>query len=369
MVASGTFMVWRTVWMAVALLATARFAGALSGLDQTAVMLAAGLTATVYAALGGARTIIRTDALQGGVIVLAIGAALVFWLAGARGSSIPADAFRPVSPWDPGFFGFDPHRHMTFWSAVIGTAVILCTRYMADQAVVQRLLAARSVRAARHALWTNVAAVLVALCGLAALGVILAGIGDETTPPAARLALLARGLPEGCVGLLVAALLAATMSSVDSGINACLATYESDLAGRYGLPRVRSRRLAALAVGGAVTAAAVPIASIDASLFVLANRVLGGIGAPILACLLLAAALPAGLLASRWVAVGAAVGVAASAWLCATVGGLSVHLYPTIAFVVTVGTGTTGAWVAAVTRTRGRPARTGTPPLGYRSSR
>lgn len=50
-----------------------------------------------------------------------------------------------------------------------------------------------------------------------------------------QLAAMIRSFPPGVTGLVVAGLLAATMSSIDSGINACSAAYVTDFHRRWGV--------------------------------------------------------------------------------------------------------------------------------------
>lgn len=182
-----------------------------------------------YTVLGGLKAVIWTDSIQLGLY--GAGAAFcVLYLMPA----LPADAWsharaagltRLFHPLSPGHLLSDP---FTLPAALIGGAILSIASHGTDQLMVQRLLAARSLREARLALIGS-AILVAALFGLLSLlgieirlarnggdpGISLSGSPDMLFPH-----FIATALPSGISGLLVAGVLSATMGSLSSTLNA-----------------------------------------------------------------------------------------------------------------------------------------------------
>ena len=257
-VTAGIFILWRLSWMGTAIYVPSVALWAATGGTvpvRTQIIVIGALT-TIYTALGGIKAVIWTDVVQ--TIVMLGGTVLIvgFMVANVDGgwSEVWAASDRAelltvtpeVSEMDAettwlGKLGayFTQPSKITFWGIMIGGLVSYLSNYMADQVGVQRYLTAKSVAHARRALWANFGALLVAtvlftLVGMGALAYF------AQTPPPETLAdqpfqqdwrlpyFIATVLPAGIGGLLIAALLAATMSSIDSGINSCCSVVVND---------------------------------------------------------------------------------------------------------------------------------------------
>ena len=341
--ASGLFIVWRLLWMAVALFVPSKVLSLMLGWDLWVVVAVAGAVAAAYTAAGGMRAVIWTDVAQfvvlvGGLVVaLAVAAARVDGgLAGIVRAGAEGGVLKPFHPFDPQVLSPDPTVRITLWSCLVGTFVAFLARYGADQVVVQRYFAARSLRDAQRGFWLNVAAALVALSGLALLGLAMrAGVGATggkvAGGPLGGFAAFVASMPAGVCGLLVAGLFAASMSSVDSGINSCSAAYETDfhrrLFARGGHPEgsVGRSRVLAVVFGAVATVGACTVPHWGPSIFVIANRVIHGLGGPLLAIFVLA-------MFSRrangvGVFAGGVLGALGSVWVSFGVKGLALHYY------------------------------------------
>jgi SSS family solute:Na+ symporter len=170
----------------------------------------------VYTIFGGLAAVIYTELLQavvllGGAILLTVlGLSQAGGMEGLR-QSLPPDFFhmmRPMSdpdfPWTGIFFGA-PILGIWYW----------CT----DQVIVQRVLGAKSEEDARGgALFCGLLKILpvfvLVLPGLIARALYPDIAGDQAYPT-----LVVRLLPPGLVGIMVAALLAALMSSLAGTFN------------------------------------------------------------------------------------------------------------------------------------------------------
>jgi len=136
-----------------------------------------------------------------------------------------------------------------FWS--------MCTN-SSDQVAVQRYLSTPSLEAARRTAWVYLAInvgllSVLAVCGLALFGFYWQQSGapvmefqQQIAPKADALMpqFIVRELPQGVSGLVLAALLAAAMSSLSSGINSVAAVAARDVLERFGRKRTEQRSLA-----------------------------------------------------------------------------------------------------------------------------
>ncbi len=334
--ASALFVLWRLAWVAIVLYATARFLAGITGLPVVALILLAGVIAILYTALGGFHAVVWTDILQffvlcGGLllaIVIALdrigGVRALFSLAADQG------ALQPFVPFDSALFSPDPRVRITLWSALIGTLTAFLTRYGADQMVVQRYMAARSVRDAQKGFALNIVLALLALVGLVFVGLLarVAGIADGTALPdgasgVARLIRFVQALPSGVRGLLVAGLFASTMSSVDSGLHSCVTALTTDV------PALRKTRpwLMTLLIGVPAVIAACFAGQLG-TIFEIANKAVNGLGAPLLA-IVVAGWFP-GRMTARGVLRGGIVGTVASVAIVIFVPNMALHYYAVV---------------------------------------
>ncbi|MCH4092402.1 sodium:solute symporter [Acetobacter sp.] len=241
--AAVTFLVTRLLAEAVRLFAStlpicALLAARGLSLPPLAVLLGlTGLTA-LYTAIGGLRAVVWSDAAQ--FLLYSFGAALcafLLWqhltpeqvgLLSSSGHLLPFALHAPVltSPYAP-------------LTALLGGAVLAMASHGTDQLMVQRALAARSLRDAQRAMVGSavVVTVLFALLSLVGLflwarhgGVPLPALGlkspDELFPR-----FIVNDLPAGLSGLLVAGIISATMGSLSSALNAMTGSTFADLVG------------------------------------------------------------------------------------------------------------------------------------------
>ena len=193
----------------------------------------------IYTIFGGLAAVIYTELLQAGIL---LGGAITLTLIGldhAGGMSglratLPADFFhmmKPISdpafPWTGIFFGA-PILGIWYW----------CT----DQVHVQRVLGARSEEDARGgALFCGLLKILpvfvLVLPGLIARAIYPDVRGDEAFPT-----IVVRLLPQGLLGIMVAALLAALMSSLAATFNSASTLITFDVYKKLN-PTASERRL------------------------------------------------------------------------------------------------------------------------------
>ncbi len=218
------------------------------------------LLAGSYTLFGGLRSVVVTDALQ--AILMIVGAALIFifglqevggWAALMDG--LEDAQTRLIKPADDAFLP---------WPGIAGVMLLGFYYWTLNQYFVQRALAARSLAEGRKgALFGGLLKLpnvfLMILPGMIAI-VLLPGMEnpDQVFPT-----LAAKLLPAGLRGLILTALIAAIMSSLDSALNAAASLLTMDFI-RPLRPDISGRRL--LGVGRALTAVLILVAAFYAPL-------------------------------------------------------------------------------------------------------
>ena len=218
------------------------------------------LLAGSYTLFGGLRSVVVTDALQ--AVLMIVGAALIFlfglqevggWAALMEG--LGEAQKRLIKPADDAFLP---------WPGLAGVVLLGFYYWTLNQYFVQRALAARSLAEGRMgALFGGLLKLpnvfLMILPGMIAI-VLMPGMEnpDQVFP-----VLAAKLLPAGLKGLILTALVAAIMSSLDSALNAAASLLTMDFI-RPLRPGISGRRL--LVVGRALTAVLILVAALYAPL-------------------------------------------------------------------------------------------------------
>jgi solute:Na+ symporter, SSS family len=195
-------------------------------------IVAMGGVTLVYTWFGGLKAVVWADVVQLAVY-LAGGAAALFiaWeLAGGAAESLnaawTAGKLRVVDP------RIDLSLPYTLLGGILGGAMLSAASHGADHLIVQRLLATRSLSAARLALIGSGIVVILQFFLFLLVGVAIWSAGLAPADIAADQIFplfILRHLPTGLAGLVVAGILAAAMSTISSSINALASSMTHDL--------------------------------------------------------------------------------------------------------------------------------------------
>jgi SSS family transporter len=196
-------------------------------------VLILGLLTVVYTYRGGMKAVVWTELVQAGVYLFGGIAALVI-----LGRAVPggwsailstASAAGKLHVVD-GYLGLD--RAHTIWAGLIGGAFLSMASHGTDQLIVQRLLSARSLREAQRAIIGSGFAVFAQFTLFLFIGVGLwafyRGALFPTTDAIFPNFIIGQ-MPPGLVGLIVAAIVAATMSTHSGAINSLAAATTHDI--------------------------------------------------------------------------------------------------------------------------------------------
>jgi SSS family solute:Na+ symporter len=259
---------------------------ALTGWPIAAIILVVGALVTLYTLLGGIEAVIWTDVVQS--LVLGVGALYIVWtLIEQTPGGLGAIVATAGEAGKMSLGSFRPDFTVSsFWVVLLYGFFINLNNFGIDQSYVQRYHAARDEREAKRSVW--LAAVLYVPVSLAFffIGSALyafyeaqpdlrqalvstvapasqqgaaeaAAIGDQVFPH-----FIVTQLPPGVAGLLIAAILAAAMSSIDTSLNSSATVLFSDVWKSYFRPEpseedsMRFLHLATLGMGTLGTGAA-----------------------------------------------------------------------------------------------------------------
>jgi len=285
------FIVIRILWMSVVVYTASGAMARMTGAPLWVVVLSVGIFTTFYAALGGIRAVIWTDVIQflillGGAVFAII---YVSWQMGLTNwISIAYEHSKPLAP----IWNWDPTYRLTIIGITIHTfSWVVCT-YSSDQVVIQRYLSTRDAHTARRSY-------LVACVGNFFLAILLSAVGfallafyvqspdrltggmagglydkaDDVFP-----FFIAHQLPVGVTGLITAALFAAAMSSLDSGVNSVSTVITVDFYQRRrgkdasDMASLRFAKVLGLALGLTATVLALFVGNIEGNIVEVTNK-------------------------------------------------------------------------------------------------
>jgi SSS family transporter len=234
--ASGLFLLTRTVADGLRLYLAGLLLHSCTGWDIVWSVLALAAVTLAYTFLGGMKAVIWTDVIQfllkvgGGFVALAVILTQLpdgwdtFTAVGED-----ADKFRVFN------FAWNWQAPYTFWAGLIGGAFLTMASHGADQMMVQRYLCSRSLGEARAALVLSGFVVLLQMVLFLLVGVglfVLVQVGGLTSPPDKPDEVfgyfIVHKLPVGLVGLVVAAVLAAAMSTLSGSLNSSASASVAD---------------------------------------------------------------------------------------------------------------------------------------------
>lgn len=238
---SLSFILFQLGRVGIVLYLPAMTLAAATGIDVVTAIVLMGLLTILYTALGGIEAVIWTDVVQ--VIVLLGGAvlALVVIVLGAEGG-VP-DVLSTA--WHDGKFRMAnwtwDYTVAALWVVVVGRTLENLVPHTTDQSVIQRYMTTATEAQAARAIWLGNLMALPSSVLFFSVGTALYVFYkehpmqlDPTLQTDATFPLfIIEQLPPGLSGLIVAALFAAAMSTLDSGLNSVSTVVTTDFYRRF----------------------------------------------------------------------------------------------------------------------------------------
>ena len=316
--AAAIFIVWRLGWMATAIYVPCLAISAATGgrVDLTMMIAVLGLLVTAYTMLGGIQAVIWNDVIQ--FCIMFGGLAATVWITlshvpgGAAEIWTAAQTAGKTSLATPTGLaagsGIFAHVAAFFTQPINVTAILVAlvvgrmAGYTSDQVMVQRFQTTKSIKDSRQAFIVNAAGDALWMFGLSFVGLaLLAYFNHHPLPPefaSDRILpyFMSQAFPAGAVGLVIAAILAASLSSIDSAVNSCTSVVVVDVyrrlilgaaAGDQGRRDVLVSRIATVGFGIAGTVLAMNVSRIG-SLLEIANKLINAFSGPLFGIYILA---------------------------------------------------------------------------------
>ncbi|MEZ6124503.1 MAG: sodium/solute symporter [Planctomycetaceae bacterium] len=235
---SGSFILFHIFRMAVVMSLTGLALAVATPLTPEQCVLLMGVLSILYCTMGGIEAVIWTDTVQ--TVVLLGGAVLAMAVLisgidnGWHGFLTTATAAHKFNAanwhWDP------TSSRIALWVVVVGGIAQNLSSYTADQAVVQRYMTTPDARLAARSIWTNAVLTIPSTLLFFSIGTALFAFyqthPDRLDPTINTDQIfplfIAREMPVGVAGLLVAGIFAAAQSTVSTSMNSTATAIVTD---------------------------------------------------------------------------------------------------------------------------------------------
>ena len=242
MLASTLFCVFMIVRMAIVLYLPSLALTAVTGIDIYTCIVLMGLVTIIYCTMGGVEAVIWGDVVQGMILVFGAIFAVIYLAVGTEGGisgciniALDNDKLR-LFDWSNSW------SQATWWVIILGGLANNLISYTSDQTVIQRYLTTPDEKSAGRGILVNgIMSVFVSVAfymigtGLytfykthpAELDITM-GQSDAIFP-----FFMMSQMPAGVAGALIAAIFAATMSTISSNINSVATAFSIDFWKRF----------------------------------------------------------------------------------------------------------------------------------------
>lgn len=201
------------------------------------IIIGLGIFSAVYTYLGGLAAVVKTDVVQFAILV-------------TGGVVITLVAVHHLGGWEELYVKTPERMHLHLpadheklpWTMLFGLFFLNINYWCANQSVVQRSLAARNLREAQIGLMVGgvtkyLMAVIIIVPGIALYGILQEQGNGLDDPDGTFPYLVNTYLPTGVKGIILCALFASLMSTVDSTFNSLATLWSVDVYKRYLRPQ------------------------------------------------------------------------------------------------------------------------------------
>jgi len=277
---SAAFVVFMVCRVAVVTLLPAIALNAVTGVSIDACILICGVLTMVYCSLGGLEAVIWSDFVQGIVLLGGAVAVLVLLImkTGPEGAHLStfwnvASSQGKTTVFDFRFLLSQP----VFWVVAVQGLVSNLSSYTSDQCVIQRYIATPDENATKRSLWFNGAMSVFAQVVFYGIGTALythyrtnPTMMDVTMPKSDSVLplFMAIELPPWLAGLVIAAVFAATISTLSANLSSASTAVVTDFLKRFnprmtGRQQIRSGQVCTYVVGALGILAALSLARME----------------------------------------------------------------------------------------------------------
>lgn len=210
----------------------------LTGLNVNLLIIVMGIIAIIYSYTGGLKSVLWTDFIQGSVLIVGVVFALIYLVANINGGfGAVTDALTNGKFLSQSDIVFDPNILKTSaFIILVGAGFNTCSSYVSSQDIVQRFTTTTDVKKLNKMMYTNgLLSIFVAtvfyLIGTALF--VFYGQNPELAQTAQQdqifASYIAYELPVGITGILLAAIYAASQSTLSTGLNSVATSWTLDI--------------------------------------------------------------------------------------------------------------------------------------------
>ncbi len=255
LMASALFIIFMIARMALVLYLPSLALTAVTGIDIYTCIALMGIVTIIYCTMGGVEAVVWGDVVQGFILVGgAILAAVYLIFSTEGGFNGFIDIATPDNKLQLVDWSFD-FTKATFWVVILGGIANNLISYTSDQTVIQRYLTTKDEKSAKHSILMNgIMSVFISIFFF----VIGTGLYTffKTNPTQMDITMaktdtifpffMMSQLPAGLAGLLIAAIFAATMSTISSNINSVATAFSVDFYKRWN-PKTSDKKMLTIA--------------------------------------------------------------------------------------------------------------------------
>lgn len=279
---SAAFIVFMVCRVAVVTLLPAIALNAVTGISIDACILLCGILTMIYCSLGGLEAVIWSDFVQGIVLMGGAVSVLVILImkTGPEGAHFAsfwdvASGSGKMAMWDFRFILSQP----VVWVVAVQGLISNLSSYTSDQCVIQRYIATPDEGATRRSLWFNGCMSIFAQIVFYGIGTALFAF-YRTNPSAMDVTMpkgdsvlpifMATEMPPWLAGLVIAAVFAATISTLSANLSSASTAVVTDYIKRFkpdisGRAQIRCGQIATYAIGLVGVFAALSLSRMESS--------------------------------------------------------------------------------------------------------
>jgi SSS family transporter len=267
MLIASIYAYTRILYLGMVLFATSKVFEGGAGWPAWLTIVTVGVIGVIYTVMGGMKAVVWTDVMQFFVLIIGVVAAVVVLCNNIDGGFFGAityafDNGRGLDRFgESSFYKVNPYVRLSFWLLLLGYIMGPLGTAASDQITIQRLLSTSSYKNAFKAQITASCLIIPFSLIIWFIGLAIYTYYSQTPDPrvtsgeTAFFIFISTRLPSPLPGLFLAAMLAAAMSTLDSGINSLSAVWLKEFHQKIinpnpsGLTQVKISRISSAGVG------------------------------------------------------------------------------------------------------------------------
>lgn len=232
------FIVYQIGRMSIIMYLPSMVLAELTGINVNILIVVMGVIAIIYSYTGGLKSVLWTDFIQGSVLLVGVTFALIFLVAhinGGMGSIVEAFGAGKFLADNEPIFNPNLLKNSVFL-LIVGAGLNTCSSYISSQDIVQRFTTTTDTKKLNKMMLTNGALSIFIATVFYLIGTglyVFYGQNPELAQTAQQdqifASFIAYQLPVGVTGILLAAIYAASQSTLSTGLNSVATSWTLDI--------------------------------------------------------------------------------------------------------------------------------------------